>query len=204
MQMHGSLYRSSLQCVISTLRTEGPQALYRSFPTQLLMNIPFQSVHFVMYEITQEKLNPTRTYSPASHVLSGAAAGAGAAFITNPLDVCRTLLNTQELNNGTQKKRVVVGLFDALSIVFRTDGIRTFFRGVTARVMYQMPATAISWSCYELFKHLLYPPNSRKAVNTEVSSGHPRELSFPTKTVCAAPSCPGTVMTSTVVNCKDS
>lgn len=142
---------------MQTYRTEGVRAFYRSFPTQFLMNVPYQSVHFIVYEWTQEHLNPDRAYSPMTHIASGAAAGGCAAFITNPLDVCRTLLNTQQ----HRKDGTVRGLREALALVYRTDGTRTFFRGVNARMLYQMPSTAISWSIYELFKYLLNGKSKR-------------------------------------------
>lgn len=34
-------------------------------------------------------------------------------------------------------------------------GARGFFKGITARVLYSMPATAICWSTYEFFKFYL-------------------------------------------------
>lgn len=41
-------------------------------------------------------MNKERKYNPPVHVLAGGAAGASAAAITTPLDVVKTLLNTQE------------------------------------------------------------------------------------------------------------
>lgn len=206
MQMYGSPHKTCFQCISTTMRSEGVLAFYRSFPTQLLMNIPFQSVHFVVYELMQEELNPERTYSPLTHVASGAAAGACAAFITNPLDICRTLLNTQEFASKREQGKIVSGLVEAISAVFRTDGFRTFFRGVTARVVYQTPSTAISWSVYELFKHLLYPKVAEPRLDHPPplqSTSNPREIAFQTKPVCAAPTCAGTVIPAHGVGFKD-
>ena len=171
--MYGSTYSSCYKCMMNTYQSEGIKAFYRSFPTQFIMNVPFQSVHFIVYELTQEQINSSRVYNPLSHVISGALAGGTAAFVTNPLDVCRTLLNTQQHNQNT----VIRGLRDAAVAVYRVDGWKTFFRGVTARVLYQMPSTAISWSVYEFFKYVLF--------------GH----SFGSDRIvaCAPPSCPGTV-----------
>lgn len=192
MQMYGSRHKTLLQCITATYRTEGVRAFYRSFPTQLIMNVPFQAVHFVVYEATQEHLNPDRCYNPVTHVASGALAGACAAFITNPLDVCRTLLNTQELSNRDLR---IKGLRQAARVIYQTDGIRTFFRGVTPRVLYQMPSTAIAWSVYELFKYLLSPKmETRREVNV---SNQQRNSS-----VCASPSITEPVISSTV-SCKD-
>ena len=174
MQMYGSPYTSCTQCMVKTYQTEGIRAFYRSFPTQFLMNVPFQTVHFMIYELMQEQINSTRVYNPVSHMMSGAAAGGAAAFVTNPLDVCRTLLNTQQHNCP----RTVRGLREALCAVYQVDGLKTFFRGVTARVLYQMPSTAISWSVYEFFKYILYGQSFG-------SKGYE---------ACASPSCPGTVM----------
>lgn len=169
MQMHGSPYKTCGECLVNIYKVEGTRAFYRSFPTQLIMNVPFQTVHFMVYELAQEYINPTRKYNPLSHIISGGLAGGCAAFITNPLDVCRTLLNTQKYKSD-EDKRLVSGIRQAIAIVFRTDGFSTFFRGVSARVIYQMPSTAISWSVYEFFKHSLYTSGKYRTNNSDIQS----------------------------------
>lgn len=49
------------------------------------------------------KLNKERKYSPAVHMVAGAAAGAVASAVTTPLDVVKTLLNTQETGVGVTR-----------------------------------------------------------------------------------------------------
>lgn len=146
--MANSPYKSVIDCMIKTYKQEGIRAFYRSYTTQLTMNIPFQSIHFAVYEFAQKLTNKDGAYNPPAHVISGAAAGATAAALTTPLDVCKTLLNTQE---GTKTS----GLMQAINIVYRLGGIGGFFRGVQARIMYTMPSTAICWSTYEFFKYAL-------------------------------------------------
>lgn len=176
MQMFNSPYRGVLDCVGSMLRHEGPAAFYRSYTTQLTMNVPFQALHFMTYEYLQELLNPHRQYNPSSHVVSGALAGALAAAATTPLDVCKTLLNTQEAQAihviqaeaataggavgavgaaSASGGRHISGLGEAFRTVYRMGGIPAFFKGVQARIIYQMPSTAISWSVYEFFKYII-------------------------------------------------
>lgn len=171
MQMFNSPYRGVLDCVGSLLRHEGPAAFYRSYTTQLTMNVPFQALHFMTYEYLQELLNPHRQYNPSSHVVSGALAGALAAAATSPLDVCKTLLNTQEAQAvhmiqaeaattagavaSAPGSRHISGLGEAFRMVYRMGGIPAFFKGVQARIIYQMPSTAISWSVYEFFKYII-------------------------------------------------
>ncbi len=157
MQMYKSPYRSLYDCVLTVSRKEGLAAFYRSYSTQLTMNIPFQAVHFIMYEYMQEHFNPQRQYRPETHILSGAAAGAVSAAITTPLDVCKTLLNTQEnvVLSSAHVNGPLSGMVNALRTVYRMGGVPAFFKGIRARVIYQMPSTAISWSVYEFFKYFL-------------------------------------------------
>ena len=154
MQMYNSPYKSSLDCARQIIRSEGVRALYRSYTTQLAMNIPFQVVHFSIYEQTQNLINYDREYKPISHIVSGATAGSMAALVTNPLDVCKTLLNTQEVccHSG---KPVDRGLAQAARTVISCRGYSGFFRGAQARMIFQMPAAALSWSVYEFFKYII-------------------------------------------------
>ncbi|XP_053874398.1 mitoferrin-1 isoform X1 [Malaclemys terrapin pileata] len=157
MQMYNSPYKTVLECIRTVHRTEGLGAFYRSYTTQLTMNVPFQAIHFITYEFMQEQINPRREYNPRSHILSGAIAGAVAAAATTPLDVCKTLLNTQE-NMALSSVNIsghLSGMANAFRTVYQLGGIPGYFRGVQARVIYQMPSTAIAWSVYEFFKYFL-------------------------------------------------
>lgn len=99
LQMYNSPYNGLIDCVTKTYQKEGFKAFYRSYFTQLNMNIPFQCTHLVTYDLMQSYLNKNREYDPMSHCVSGAVAGAFAAALTTPLDVCKTLINTQECCN---------------------------------------------------------------------------------------------------------
>lgn len=175
MQMFNSPYKNSLDCVRNVLRNEGVRALYRSYTTQLAMNIPFQVVHFTIYEQLQNKLNYEREYKPLTHVVSGAAAGSLAALITNPLDVCKTLLNTQEIccHSGRPVDR---GLIHAWRTVLVCRGYSGFFYGARARMLFQMPAAAISWSVYEFFKYMI---GGERFISGSDSSSSPSPTSTP-------------------------
>lgn len=160
--MYGSPYRGAIHCATTVLKKEGIRAFYRSYSTQLSMNIPFQTLHFMVYELAREKLNPANTYDPKTHVIAGATAGAFASAITTPLDVAKTLLNTQETEVvalvGKNRGHVlyVSGMYNAFRTIYQMRGISGYFQGLQARVIYQMPSCAICWSVYEFFKYFLH------------------------------------------------
>lgn len=218
LQVYGSPYRTVLQCVRDIYTREGLKAFYRSYGTQLTMNVPFQSIHFVIYEAMIELTNPERRYNPQAHMLSGAVAGAVAAAATNPLDVCKTLLNTQETagipvassssltSSGINKRSVktpkqIRGLFAAARTIYSCCGPRGFFQGLQARVMYTMPSTAIAWSVYELFKFLIINHNNHLKDNSGRgssigSSSSSSSSSPPTSSVNSLPHIPGLTPTA--------
>lgn len=160
MQVYNSPYNSAFTCMYSVFRNEGLRAFYRSYATSLMMNIPFQCIHFISYEFMQNLLNRDREYNAKAHVVAGGVAGGFAAAITTPLDVCKTLINTQEKTLLTASKiRTVTGFFSAASVVYKCCGIRGYFQGMQARVLYSMPSTAISWSVYEFLKYFINKRN---------------------------------------------
>ena len=114
MQMCCSPFTSSLNCVTTVFRNEGLSAFYRAYPTQLLMNIPFQASLVVTYGLTQRFLNPEEVYNPMVHFVAGAVSGGVASTLTMPLDVCKTLLNTQEVGVLTAlNRKEIKGLYGA-------------------------------------------------------------------------------------------
>ncbi|XP_064630233.1 mitoferrin-2-like [Lineus longissimus] len=153
LQMYGSPYKGAIDCLKQVFKAEGVRAFYRSYTTQLSMNIPFQSVHFVTYELMQDGMNQGRRYNPVSHMVSGGMAGGVAAAVTTPLDVCKTLLNTQE--SCVCQTIKVDNMFQAVRAVYVMKGFGGYFRGMQARVIHQIPSAAICWSVYEFFKYFI-------------------------------------------------
>ncbi|OAF71820.1 Mitochondrial S-adenosylmethionine transporter [Intoshia linei] len=155
MQMHGNKFMNCLQCTKTCFNREGSRAFYRSFSTQLLTNLPFQISHFIIYENMQNVTNPNRKYNLLSHLASGAAAGGIAAAITTPLDVCKTVLNTQDCPFYLKKATYINSPIEAIRVIYKSNGYSGFFHGLKARALLQAPGTAISWVVYELFKSTL-------------------------------------------------
>ena len=101
-RMQLGYYKNVIHCIRTVLKTEGVGALYTSFPTTLMMNIPFGAVMMAVNESMKKIINPDGQFSTGSSMLSGSVAGAIAAAATNPLDVVKTRLQTQNLEHCTK------------------------------------------------------------------------------------------------------
>ena len=150
MQMHGSQYRSVIGCAQSVFRNEGLSAFYVSYPTTLMMTVPFTAVQFTVYEYVKRVLNPKNEYSPLSHMTAGGVAGAVAEGVTTPLDVAKTLLQTRGTSQDADIRNAR-GIADAVKIIFRRDGLKGFARGLSPRMLTHMPSNALCWASYEFF-----------------------------------------------------
>ncbi|RKP07304.1 mitochondrial carrier [Thamnocephalis sphaerospora] len=166
MQVHGSVHRSVTSCAMHLLRTEGIGAFYISYPTTLMMTVPFQSVQFATYEYFRKVLNPSGHYDPLTHIVSGGLAGSIAAAVTTPLDVAKTLLQTRGQAHDAEIRRSA-GLRDAFRIIYRRNGMRGFVRGIGPRVLSHMPSTAICWTTYEYFKWVMGAQEQQRIAESE-------------------------------------
>ncbi|KAH9924782.1 mitochondrial carrier domain-containing protein [Fomitopsis serialis] len=151
MQVHESQFRSALTCARTVYAREGLSAFYVSYPTTLTMTVPFTAVQFTAYEQLKALLNPSGTYSPISHIISGGLAGGVAGAVTTPLDVAKTLLQTRGQSTDPEI-RGARGMMDAFRIILARDGWRGFGRGLAPRVLTFMPSNALCWLSYEFFK----------------------------------------------------
>ena len=152
MQISGnSFYRGILDCTIATFKAEGFKAFYLSYPTTILLSIPFQSIHFSTYEALKKVFNPNDSYDPKTHIISGGLAGGFASFITQPMDVIKTLLQTRGISKDAQIKSLH-GFRQGCGMIYSRYGWKGFYRGCLPRVLTHMPSTAISWTTYEFMK----------------------------------------------------
>lgn len=105
LQLKNSPHKGIGDCVRNVQFGEGFGAFYVSCRTTLWMNAPFTAVHFAAYEAAKKRLMELSPDSVADeetllvHATAGAAAGGLAAAVTSPLDVGKTRLLCQVINN---------------------------------------------------------------------------------------------------------
>ncbi len=115
------------------------------------------------YSLCQSVLNPEKVYNPYIHFLAGAIAGGIGSAVTMPLDVCKTLLNTQEAAVLKQLHKSKVGKH--LSLQQRICPFLSLCSGGRSlgRRAYNPPSGRLPW--------LLPGPHSQGAVPGPVYRG---------------------------------
>lgn len=140
-------FSSSVRCARTLVATGGVHALFASLPATVLMNVPHQMTHWLVYESCKRvfKQPESGAEHTAGFALSGLLAGSAAAMVSTPLDVVKTRVQLGEARSSR----------DAAQAIVRADGFRGFWRGVVPRVLTLAPQAAISMTSYEVLKSLL-------------------------------------------------
>jgi len=101
---------SVYDCACAIYRQEGARAFVISYPTTLLMNLPYALVMGTTNEALRNAIDPSGNLSVFGYFTAGACAGVVAAAATNPLDVVKTRLQTQHLDiSGTWTPKAGAG-----------------------------------------------------------------------------------------------
>ncbi|OQR92717.1 Mitochondrial Carrier (MC) Family [Achlya hypogyna] len=149
---HTSNYRGTYHAISSIVRTEGVAGLYSGYAACLTVDASYAGFCFVFYEALKKHYRSSTNQQPsgAETVAIGAISGAGAAMLTNPLDVVTLRLMTQ----GTHK--IYRGIFHCLQQSIADEGLRILWKGSATRMMSTVPSTGISFGVYETIKALLH------------------------------------------------
>ena len=80
------------------MKDDGFKGLYRSYPITVMMNIPFAAIVVCVNENMKTWIQPQDRRNPHFwYFVCAGIAGGSAGIITNPIDVVKTRLQTQNL-----------------------------------------------------------------------------------------------------------
>lgn len=127
---------------------------------QMIRDVPYAIVTLLMYEALQSYFSATATTEDdgdnrkkkkriQDFAVGGISGGFG-SWVTNPMDVVKTRLQTDEggaLYGGSVTK--------ACSEIWKEGGAPAFLRGSVPRLMHKVPANAFFFLFYEVFKRVL-------------------------------------------------
>jgi hypothetical protein len=184
---------SSFAVARDLLRHEGPRAFFNGYALTVGVFGPYSMFYFVSYEQLKDMWarrlavmchEDLPLYAVAS---SASLAGATAGALTCPLDIIKTRLQTQGdiarlslgvgaspgANASASGAVLYKGTWHAAKTILIEEGMRGFLRGVSARVLWIMPGTAITMTTFEFLKStfkLRPPPLSPPSPSTGVTT----------------------------------
>jgi len=154
MQLGARQYSGLFDCIVKNYRNNGIfRGFYSGYTTTLAMNIPYSGLNFTSYEFFKKfYLRGSEEHSNVINTAAGASAGIVSASLTNPLDVARTRLQTQTETQSYVKYR---SMTQAMSTIWKEEGMRGMTSGIVPRVIFQSTSAAICWLSYEYIKKIL-------------------------------------------------
>ncbi|CAG9831810.1 unnamed protein product [Diabrotica balteata] len=145
---------TAMQVVRRIYASSGILGFYKGI-TASYMGISETIVHFVIYEAIKAKLIAHRSHVSDERsskdflefMLAGAISKTVASCIAYPHEVARTRLR-EEGNKYT-------AFWQTLGLVYREEGVRGVYRGLTTQLVRQIPNTAIMMATYEAVVYIL-------------------------------------------------
>ncbi|XP_010539157.2 PREDICTED: mitochondrial substrate carrier family protein E [Tarenaya hassleriana] len=166
-QMYG-YYTGMFQAGYSIWKGQGIKGLYAGYGSTLARDVPFAGLMVMFYEALKDlteqgkkKWNADSQYRVNSSVeglVLGGLAGGLSAYLTTPLDVVKTRLQVQ----GSAIR--YDGWSDAIWKIWMNEGAKGFFKGSVPRVMWYIPASALTFMAVEFLRE-----NFNKKFDTEKS-----------------------------------
>ena len=155
-------YRSAPHAALTVLREEGLNALWRGVSLTALRQGTNQAVNFTVYTELKEML---QRYQPQYESVNlpgyqttviGLISGAMGPFSNAPIDTIKTRLQKTPAEPGQSGiQRITMIAKD----MFRQEGAKAFYKGITPRVMRVAPGQAVTFTVYEYLKKKLEDSN---------------------------------------------
>jgi solute carrier family 25 glutamate transporter 18/22 len=140
---------TATRIALDLIRTRGILGLYKGLGATMFRDVTFSVVYFPLFAILND-MGPRKKDGSGEAVFyhsffSGLSAGAFGAWFVTPLDVVKTRL--QLLKRGAGEASYT-GVPDAISKIFKTEGLQAFFKGAACRMAVVAPLFAIAQMVY--------------------------------------------------------
>ncbi|GAB7339758.1 hypothetical protein MBLNU457_6318t2 [Dothideomycetes sp. NU457] len=150
-------YRNAAHALFLVLREEGVGALYRGVSLTALRQGTNQAVNFTAYTelkafLQDRQVDPTKQLPGWQTAGIGLISGAMGPFCNAPIDTIKTRLQKTPAAPGETAMGRIVNIANTM---FKQEGARAFWMGITPRVMRVAPGQAVTFAVYEYLKGIL-------------------------------------------------
>ncbi|CAJ1076562.1 mitochondrial thiamine pyrophosphate carrier isoform X1 [Xyrichtys novacula] len=133
---------------------EGLSAFWKGHIPAQLLSICFGAVQFASFEFLTEVVHKTTPYDSQTagvHFVCGGLSACSATVVCQPLDTLRTRFAAQG------EPKIYRNLRHAVSTMCRSEGVLTFYRGLSPTLLAVFPYAGLQFFTYNIFKNLLAP-----------------------------------------------
>lgn len=160
-------------------RAEGFRGFFRGLLPTLIGILPARSTYFWAYSTTKASLSARFGESSPVHMVSAATAGIVSNTLTNPIWLMKSRVQLQ-IGSSAGNPRVYRGYADAVVKIFREEGIRGFFKGLSASY-WGVTEGALHFVVYERIKARIVAQNRDRVarggyLNAKNPSARPEDL----------------------------
>ncbi|KAH6910314.1 succinate/fumarate mitochondrial transporter [Coprinopsis sp. MPI-PUGE-AT-0042] len=143
-------YRNAAHAVYTIVREEGFATLYRGVSLTALRQATNQGANFTAYQEIKKialRMQPDLVELPSyQHMLFGLISGAMGPFSNAPIDTIKTRLQKATAAPGQSAFQRIVAI---AADMWKHEGVKSFYKGITPRVLRVAPGQAIVFAVYE-------------------------------------------------------
>ncbi len=153
-RLQAGMYATTREALRTMYRDEGGVLAFfgqSGVASQIMRDVPYAIVTLLTYESLRRARAELRkdgsTSTPFEDSMIGAFAGGVGSLISNPMDVVKTRVMTQPA--------LYPGVRATVAKLWAEEGAAAFFKGTAPRLLHKVPANAIFFATYEIFRGLL-------------------------------------------------
>lgn len=148
-------YRNAAHAAYTIVREEGFRTLYRGVTLTALRQSTNQAVNFTAYTYFKQwalKYQGLEELPSYQHMVLGLVSGAMGPLSNAPIDTIKTRLQRSSAKPG---ESALTRIRYIAADMFKHEGFRAFYKGITPRVMRVAPGQAVTFTVYEYIRGIL-------------------------------------------------
>lgn len=150
-QIHGSAYLGPMDCLRRTFRQGGPLAFFKGLSIPLAGSTIECAALFFTYGRAKELLGVNENAGTGSFwrlLVCGGLSGISTAFVVTPIELIKCRLQAQV--GGAIAKQGQNGPLQCARDIFRSSGVRGFWKGYFSCLMREVPGNMAWFGAYEM------------------------------------------------------